>query len=289
LVQRCKKERSLLTLLPIIAFPQRPSLHDFRLCHRGGYHKKWRIRMKSRINAALLSAMCVIGLANSPPVLADGPKVAMTVQASRYQKMFDEAAVEFNVPVELLQAIAYAETRWHPHVKKGYAMKNGEAGVELEDHNGMPPAYGIMGLRDDDYFGHSLAAAAALIRETPATLLTDSRANIRGAAALLSQYGARKTRAFPLEDWEDALAKYSGIPQREIARVYTYEIFTAIRQGREGADFKIGQKHVEMEKVFGKEKLRKLSARRIMVETGVPDPTISAPGFADEAPKGKVN
>ncbi len=244
--------------------------------------------MKSRINATLLSAMCIIGLASSPPVLADGPKVAMTAQANRYHKMFDEAAVEFNVPVELLQAIAYAETRWHPHVKKGSAMKNGEAAVELDEHNGMPPGYGIMGLHDDDYFGHSLTAAAALIRETPATLLTDSRANIRGAAALLSQYGAHKTRAFPLEDWEDALAKYSGIPRREIAQMYTYEIFTAIRQGREGADFKVGQKRVEMEKVFGKEKLRKLSARRITVETGVPNPMISAPDFADGAPKGKA-
>jgi hypothetical protein len=238
--------------------------------------------MKTRINAALLAAMCALGAASSPPALADGPKVAQTAQAKRYQTMFEEASAEFNVPVELLQAIAYAETRWKPHVPKGQAMKNGEVGVELHDHGGMPPGYGIMGLHEDGYFGRSLSAAAALIRETPATLLSDSRANIRGAAALLAHYGARKTRAFPLEDWEDAVAKYSGIPQREIAQLYTHEIFTAIRQGREGADFKIKQKHVEMEKVYGKDKLRKLSARRITIETGVPDPTISAPDFASK-------
>lgn len=98
----------------------------------------------------------------------------------------------------------------------------------------MPHGYGIMGLHEDDYFGRSLSKAAALIRETPATLLSDTRANIRGAAALLAQHGARKTRFFPLEDWEDAVARYSGIPQREIAQLYTYEIFTAIRQGRGG-------------------------------------------------------
>lgn len=244
--------------------------------------------MKSRINATLLSAMCLIGLVSSPPVLADGPKVETSAQAKRYEKMFAEASNEFNVPVELLQAIAYAETRWRPHVKKGQAMKTGEAVVVLDEHNGMPPSYGIMGLHDDNYFGHSLSAAAALIRENPATLQTDTRANIRGAAALLSQHSARKTRAFPLEDWEDAVAKYSGIPQRDIAQMYTYEVFTAIRQGREGADYKIAQKHVEMEKVFGKEKLRKLSARRVTIETGVPDPTLSAPDFVD-APKAKAN
>lgn len=237
--------------------------------------------MKSRINATLLSALCIIGLAGSPPVLADGPKIGRNAQAHRYQKMFEEASAEFNVPVELLQAIAYAETRWKPHVPKGHSMKSGEAAVELHDHGGMPLGYGIMGLHEDGYFGRSLSAAAALIRETPATLLTDSRANIRGAAALLAQYGTRKTRAFPLEEWEEAVAKYSGIPQREIAQLYTHEIFTAIRQGREGVDFKVGQKHVEMEKVYGKEKLKKLSARRITIEAGVPDPTISVTDFID--------
>lgn len=237
--------------------------------------------MKLRLNATLLATMCVLGLASSPPVWADGKPTELTVHGNQYQRMFEEASVEFNVPVELLQAIAYAETRWRPHVPKGQVMKSGEAVVEIESHGGMPAGYGIMGLHDDAYFGHSLTAAAALIRVPPATLLTDTRANIRGAAALLAQYGARKTRFFPLEDWEDAVAKYSGIPQREIAQVYTYEIFTAIRQGRESDQFKIKQRHVEMEKVYGKEKLKKLSGRRITVEIGVPDPSISVPDFVD--------
>ena len=244
--------------------------------------------MKLKINATLLAALCVLGLANSPPVLADGKPTELTINGNQYQRMFEEASAEFDVPVELLQAIAYAETRWRPHVPKGQVRKNGEAVVEIENHNGMPAGYGIMGLHDDAHFGHSLTAAAALIRVTPATLLTDTRANIRGAAALLAQYGARKTRFFPLEDWEDAVAKYSGIPQREIAQLYTYEIFTAIRQGRESDQFKIKQRHVEMEKVYGKEKLKKLSARRIVIETGVPDPSISAPDFTDEPEKNKA-
>jgi len=32
---------------------------------------------------------------------------------------FMEASKEFNVPVELLESIAYAETRWRSHVPKG--------------------------------------------------------------------------------------------------------------------------------------------------------------------------
>ena len=99
---------------------------------------------------------------------------------------------------------------------------------------------------------------------TPEQAASDTRSNIRAAAALLAHYGARKNKGFPLADWESAVARYSGIPQREIAQIYTYEILTAIRQGRESADFKVSQRHVEMEKAYGKEKLKKLSARRIM-------------------------
>ena len=242
--------------------------------------------MKSTLKACLLAAFCA-SFAASPLALADGKPAELTQSAKRYQQFFNEASNEFNVPVELLEAIAYAETRWHPHVAKGQLRKNGEPEIEAGSHDGMPPSYGIMGLRDDNYFGHSLSQGAALIRVSPAQAATDTRSNIRAAAALLSQQSARKTRAFPLEDWEDAVAKYSGIPQREIAQIYTYEILTAIRQGRESGEFKVSQKHVEMEKVYGKDKLRKLSARRIMIETGVPDPKISVPDFVDPPAKNK--
>jgi hypothetical protein len=253
--------------------------------------KKQETFMQSRIKTRLLAAFfsAIIGAFSAPMALADGKPTELTLFAKKYQKMFEEASVEFNVPVELLQSIAYAETRWRPHVPKGLAKKTEEPTIEVESHGGMPPGYGIMGLHDDAYFGHSLREAAALIRQSPETLLTDTRANIRGAAALLAHYGARKTRFFPLEDWEQAVARYSGIPQPEIAQIYTYEIFTAIRQGRESDQFKIKQRHVEMEKIYGKDKLRKLSARRITVEVGVPDPKISVPDFKDTPEKNKAD
>ncbi|MCC2971561.1 transglycosylase SLT domain-containing protein [Massilia sp. IC2-476] len=239
--------------------------------------------MKPSVKARLLVALCaaLAGAAASPLAFADGKPVELTVSAKQYKQYFREASNEFNVPVELLQSIAYAETRWHPHVPKGKLKKNGEPEVEVESHEGMPISYGIMGLRDDNHFGHSLREGAALIRVTPEQAASDTRSNIRAAAALLAQYGARKNKAFPLEDWEAAVARYSGIPQPEIAKIYSYEVLTAIRQGRRSDKFEIDQKHVEMEKVYGKDKLRKLSARRITIETGTPDPKISAPDFAD--------
>lgn len=238
--------------------------------------------MRFTTKARLVAALCA-GLAAAPAAFADGQARQLTASAKLYKQYFQEASKEFDVPVELLESIAYAETRWRSHVPKGMLKKNGEPEIEIEPdpHHGMPPTYGIMGLRNDTYFGTSLTQGAALIRVSPEVVITDVRSNIRAAAALLAQYGARKNKNFPIEDWEEAVARYSGIPQREIAQIYSYEILTAIRQGRESADFKVGQRHVEMEKAYGKEKLKKLSARRIMIETGVPDPKISAPDFAD--------
>ncbi|MFC0251226.1 transglycosylase SLT domain-containing protein [Massilia consociata] len=234
---------------------------------------------KARLLVAL--GLGLAGLASAPLAFADGTPTELTVSAKQYKQYFREASKEFDVPVELLQSIAYAETRWHPHVPKGKGKKNGEPEVEVESHHGQPISYGIMGLRNDGHFGQSLVQGAALIRVTPEQAASDTRTNIRAAAALLAHYGARKNKAFPLEDWESAVARYSGIPQPEIAQIYTYEVLTAIRQGRRSNMFEIDQKHVEMEKVYGKDKLRKLSARRIMIETGTPDPKISAPDFVD--------
>ena len=235
--------------------------------------------MKLKSKAGLLVALLAAGIVGAPAAFADGKARELNVHAKKYQHYFAEASAEFDVPVELLESIAYAETRWRHHMPKGQARKNGEPDVEVDPHGGMPPNYGIMGLRNDAHFGSSLVQAAGLIREQPATLLSSTRANIRGAAALLAHHGARKTRAFPLEDWAQAVAMYSGIAQPEIAQLYTYEVFTAIRQGREGGEYKIRQRHVDMEKIYGRDKLKKLAAPRITVETGVPDPKISAPDF----------
>jgi N-acetyl-anhydromuramyl-L-alanine amidase AmpD len=222
----------------------------------------------------IVVALC--GAATAPPALAEGTPATLAAHARRYLEMFDEAAREFDVPAELLQSIAYAETRWHPHVPKGQARQAAEPEVEIVTHGGMPPGYGIMGLHDDSYFGYSLSAAAALLGVAPALLYADTRTNIRAAAALLAQLGQRKTRAVPLEEWEDALARYSGIPQRESAQLYTYEVLAAIGEGRQSDQFRIRQRDVQMEKIYGEETLKKLSARQNAIWSPAPPCNYSA-------------
>ena len=202
-----------------------------------------------------------------------------------YEKWFEEAAAEFDVPVELLQSIAYTETRWRPIVPKGHAKKNGEDFQEADWHEGeMPPAYGIMGLRNDPHFGYSLNQAAALIREMPVKLVTDTRSNIRGAAALLAQYGNRKNRNTPLEQWEDAVAKLSGIPEREIAEMQSYEILNTIKEGRGSGRYKVRQRAVDLERVYGRDKLRTLAASRVLMEFNRNNMRMSAPDADSMSP-----
>jgi hypothetical protein len=235
--------------------------------HRGFNSKE--IRMTPRMKALLAAALLAASASTVIAVQAAAPEPELKGYARTYQLWFEQAAAEFNVPVELLQAIAYAESRWQPIVPKGHGRKNGEESIEVDwTTSEVPPTYGVMGLRNDTLFGTSLNQAAALIHELPSTLVNDTRANIRGAAALLAQYGNRKDRNTPLEQWEDALARYSGIPERDIAEIHTYEILNAIRDGRESGQYKIKQRPVDLEKVYGRDKLERLSASRRIVPVG---------------------
>ena len=146
---------------------------------------------------------------------------------------FDQASRDFGVPSNLLRAIAYVESRWHHSIPE----ESDAVGAEAPHQR----AYGVMGLRDDDWFGHSLRQSAALIGQTPETLILDPRANIRGAAAYLRSlkasegefldWGSLRSEAERLVAWIPALKKYSGMPSPEDAAQYTNDVFEVLRDG----------------------------------------------------------
>jgi N-acetyl-anhydromuramyl-L-alanine amidase AmpD len=209
----------------------------------------------------------------------------LTPEAEQMNRWFASASAEFDVPVEVLQSIAFVESRWKHMVPSPGVSGRGFASSRLQDvdtplddsaarrlgdssrdHEHQPPAYGIMGLRDDDHFGHSLRDAAALLGRTPEELQNDPELNIRGAAALLALYGGGLGRADALELWEPAVGRLSGIPQPAIAEMHTYDVFNAILSGRASEHFRIAQREIALDAIYGAEKLAILSAERLTID-----------------------
>lgn len=127
---------------------------------------------------------------------------------------FERAAKEFHVPVNILRTIAKLETGSRHIVVKG-------------DDGEHAPLYGIMGLRDDDWFGHSLRSAADLLGLPPVILIASEEQNIRGAAAYLSSLSKGIKSSDPYA-WAPALRGYSGIPDSRDKDVYIREFYTAM-------------------------------------------------------------
>ncbi len=147
---------------------------------------------------------------------------------ANYPALFDQAAIEFNVPSDLLKGIAFAETRWE-HL-------TWPPGETASPATGMPRPYGIMSLWDNQYFGHSLLEAARLIGKDPEELKRDPLQNIRGAAALLRRLydenpKPEATTESELESWRYAVRKYCGVPEPELNAQHALEVYTFINQG----------------------------------------------------------
>jgi N-acetyl-anhydromuramyl-L-alanine amidase AmpD len=153
----------------------------------------------------------------------------------RLNAAFQHAAKEFDVPRDLLVAIAYAETH-------------------LDDHNGEPSidnGYGLMHLVDNPKV-QTLKEAARLLGTTQGALKTDSVQNIRGGAALLRSYanaqGLGELTRKDLTEWYSVVAQYSNASDAAVARFYADEVYKLLNQGFSGHG-----KHGEMVMVGAEE------------------------------------
>jgi N-acetyl-anhydromuramyl-L-alanine amidase AmpD len=147
------------------------------------------------------------------------------------EEMFQAAATEFSVPPVVLEAVAYVETRWHPARPEAAPAQAGDAHLS---------GWGVMGLREGEAFGQTLARAARLIGRSPEELKQDTRLNIRGGAALLREL-AGKPSPSPRDpaDWVEAVRSYSGIAAKDDADAYVQEVYQVIHDGVSGGGIEI--------------------------------------------------
>jgi hypothetical protein len=150
------------------------------------------------------------------------------MKALNYPALFDKVAQEFNVPADILKGVAFAETRWE--------QLTWPPGETVSPENGMPRPYGIMSLWDNQYFGHSLIEAAALIGQTPEALKQDAYQNMRGGAALLRKaYDENPkppgTTEADIESWRYAIRKYCGIPEPDLNAQHALDVYVFMSKG----------------------------------------------------------
>jgi N-acetyl-anhydromuramyl-L-alanine amidase AmpD len=143
----------------------------------------------------------------------------------QFVRLFSSAGSEFGIPPAVLQGIAFVESRWTQLLPDT---------LDRDAEARMPHAYGVMAMRDDDWFGHSLLNAAALLGVDSRALRENPAENIRGAAALLADI-ARRMKLPVTPDhpagWAPAIAAYSGIPQPDIAADYALSVFQVLVDG----------------------------------------------------------
>lgn len=131
---------------------------------------------------------------------------------------FADAADEFSVPVQLLQAvIGYVESQWQ--------MVEGQ-----EEFEGLAAAHGVMALRGD-----CLDRAAELAGVSVDDAKTQRRADIRACAAPLSaEADALGLDRSKLGAWAPAVANFSGIPTDMIDVQANYvhnDVYARMRDG----------------------------------------------------------
>lgn len=128
----------------------------------------------------------------------------------------DDAASEWDVPLEVLAAVAETES--------------GFQALDLhEEFEGRPQRIGMMGIPEEH-----LADASALAGVSVDAARHEGPANIAAAAALLDLWASEVTPAIDRTDigaWAIVLARYSGLPEADASYYVHDEIYRRIATG----------------------------------------------------------
>jgi hypothetical protein len=174
-----------------------------------------------RLGGIGVAAAALLGIAGTGELFAQQNPVY-----SSLVEEFNEAAEKYDVPVSVLLAMGYVNTRWEMPPPEASAHEPG-------DPHGRG-AYGIMQLvRNDDE--DTLGEASRLTGIPEEMLKTDRRSNILGGAALLAE--AEGERPARLGDYFGAV---SGKGRRRLFKavaglgagdLYAEQVFDVLKKG----------------------------------------------------------
>ncbi|WP_166395929.1 golvesin C-terminal-like domain-containing protein [Rubrobacter marinus] len=165
-----------------------------------------------KLSGAGVAGVFLLTAVGAGDVLAQAP--------SALEREFEKAAKEHEVPVEILLATGYVNTRWEMPPPEASEYEESEPGLGSPDGRGV---YGIMALTENprsDFLGE----AARLTRASREVLKTERAANIAGGAAVLGRIVGEDKPA-GLNGWYGALAEYGG------GAVYADQVFETLGTG----------------------------------------------------------
>lgn len=152
---------------------------------------------------------------------------------------FQAAAEEYSVPVELLMAMGYVNTRWEMPPVTASDYEEGSL-----EGKGM---FGIMALVQNPTID-TLGEAASITGVSESELRDDRASNIRGGAALLAKSQGEKP--FRLSEWFGAVdgdggngRTYDAVAGIGGGKLYADQVFDTLKSGAE-AEISTGERVV---------------------------------------------
>lgn len=203
----------------------------------------WRRQSPGAARAAALAISVMTGvtvsLASGGLGLAAARSHPGTAASGHRMALMRAAARDSRVPVRLLLAISYNQSRWErqgdaPSVDGGYGLMDLTARTFPADDGGngltRPAPRNIRLGR-----AHDTLDEAAHLLHMPARAVKDSEwQNIRGAAAVLARYARSLGNGVlpaSLGGWYGAVAEYSGATIAQTARQYADDVYATLRKG----------------------------------------------------------
>ncbi|WP_288638966.1 N-acetylmuramoyl-L-alanine amidase [uncultured Lentilactobacillus sp.] len=147
---------------------------------------------------------------------------------------FQRAAKRYQVPVALLKAVSYNESRWDSHSGKP-SVAGGYGVMHLTDVTGLTTrgADSAAVKTPNAASLHTLQKAAKLTGLSVHQLKTNTAANIQGGAALLRFYqkSLGKSLTANLNSWYAAVAKYSQSDSKVAANYFAENVYQILKDG----------------------------------------------------------
>ena len=180
----------------------------------------------------LALAIVVAAACSTPP-----PSPALPNGGPVY-KSFENASAAAGVPLDVLLAVGWVQSRWSVPDPAAVATSDGNASGDATGDTGSEhaPAYGIMQLTDIS--GHdTLGLGAELLGVDRELVKTDLDTNLLAAAAVLRHYAEEtfgstdQVDAADLDEWRDVVARFASADDPELGISYSSAVWQSLHDG----------------------------------------------------------